>query len=202
MRGNRLIPYTLGMHVSRCMRIVALAAMAAALASCAPSRTPSRTTGSTQHHAAAAPCMTRNLALGQYDFAAGAGSESYFYELTNIGSTPCTLGGYPGLSFVKNGSQPVTPVPIKGVEKEPAASFTHQRASALPARFTLPSSSTASFVFTDGIAQQGDSACTSVTPVVTLPGGMFAPEANSSQSYCGGYVQLSPIEPGVTWEHL
>ncbi|MGC8461378.1 MAG: DUF4232 domain-containing protein [Candidatus Dormibacteria bacterium] len=194
------------MNASRKLVLVALCCIACTLAGCASTSTPPSTKATTSTVPLSASCTPHDLVASPYDYAHGAGMGSVYIELTNITPQPCTIGGYPTLAFERAGSQPVTVVPIKGIEKEPASTYLTGSKAHLPAQFTLMSSATASFVYEEGIEPVRGATCINVSPLFALAG--TVPAINTAlhfndtgnQQYCGGYILLSPIEPGVTWD--
>ena len=194
------------MNASRRLVLIALCCIACTLAGCASASTPTSKKATTSTVSQAAPCTAQDLAASPYDFSAGTGKETIYIELTNMTPTPCTIGGYPILSFIRADFQPVTHVPIKGVEKEPASTCLNGSKASPPTQFTLMSSATASFQYEEAIEPVRGATCINVSPLFALAG--TVPAINTAlhfndtgkQSYCGGYVLLSPIEPGVTWD--
>jgi hypothetical protein len=69
--------------------------------------TPAATTGSPAGTAAAGStvpgCTTSHLKVTAQSNGSGAGSSFFTLAFQNTGSSPCTLFGYPGVSFVKAG---------------------------------------------------------------------------------------------------
>ncbi|MFJ2959082.1 DUF4232 domain-containing protein [Streptomyces sp. NBC_00669] len=58
--------------------------------------------GSTASAGTSVPdCTTNQLSATAGDFSAGAGTAGFQIVFQNTGSSPCTLSGYPGVSFVK-----------------------------------------------------------------------------------------------------
>jgi hypothetical protein len=69
-----------------------------------PSTSPSASGSATPTPVAAAPgCTTRHLKLSLGQGQGAAGSTYQPIVFTNIGSKPCSLVGYPGVSFVDSG---------------------------------------------------------------------------------------------------
>ncbi len=84
-----------------------------------PRPTPTGQT-STPTHAAAAACTPATTSLALTDDNAGAGTVFYRLQVTNTGSAPCTLTGYPGVSMVDDaGTQIGAPA-----DREPGTSST------------------------------------------------------------------------------
>jgi hypothetical protein len=125
---------------------------------------------------------------GQSDSAAG--HIVYAFVLTNSGTRPCTLDGYPTVQLVaesgnlsttqSNGNDGVTSV------------------SATSALVTIAAGAAASFVLQYSDVPTGTQACPAATGLdIQLPGGGVGVLASTEIDPCGGDLYISPVRAGT-----
>jgi Protein of unknown function (DUF4232) len=157
-----------------------------ASATAGPSATPSTPTTSTPTSpSAVATCPTSQLtaALGGSD--AGAGNLYRYLVLTNNGSTPCALEGFPGLSLLDD----------QGTQLGAAATFDH---SFSYARVVLrPGASASDTIHT---LNAGATSCTGTSNSLRIypPGNRASLVIPGQVMLCGGQLSVSPFTSGST----
>jgi uncharacterized protein DUF4232 len=185
------------------------AALLFAACSSSPSRSASSTTTTTAHHAAdrtttttAAPSSSTTSssaavascsikgASGQGQGAAGTITGTVV--VTNAGSTPCTVNGYPTLALYSGSQAPLTVTVVDGLTVDVSAA-----ANAGPSPVTIAAGSTAQFAYQYSDVPTGaQTSCPeSEAASFTLPnGGGSSPTFPLTMSPCNnGTVYVSPV---------
>lgn len=195
--------------------LAALAGAALVLAACgsSPSKSASSTSTSTTtgHHseasttsttAAAASSTTTSGAVtscsikgasGQGEGAAGTITGTII--VTNVGSTPCTVNGYPTMGLTSGSGAPLTVTIVNGL----TVSVSPQ-ASAPPSPVTIAANGTAQFAYQYSDVPVGaETSCpSSEAASVTLPnGGGSSPSFAFTATPCNnGTIHVSPVYAG------
>ncbi len=188
-----------------------LAGAGVCLASCSSNPSPKHSTTTTTHKAttssssttsstssasttsstaASSPCGHVSAAAGQSQGAAG--TITGVVTVTNTGTTPCTVDGYPTMALYSGSGAPLTVTIVNGL----TVSVSPQ-AGAPPSSVTIAPSSTAQFAyqFSDVPVGAETSCPTSEQATTTMPG------ASASSAYfalaidpCNnGTVRVSPV---------
>ncbi|MCU1493094.1 MAG: hypothetical protein JWO62_858 [Acidimicrobiaceae bacterium] len=141
--------------------------------------------------AAAPPCSTAVLRLAE-DSAkstAGAGSAYVAYTLTNTGPTPCSLNGFPTVTFFG-------PSGASGAGAGPKLSITTEHSGAAPSLVTVDAGAAGAFYLVVSDVPTNGVGCATVASIeVTPPGSTEALSAPSSLDPCGPSVGVTAIEP-------
>jgi Protein of unknown function (DUF4232) len=191
--------------------LAALAGAALFLAACSSSPSPSAssTTTTAGHHAedgttsttaAPASSTTSSSAVtvacnfkgssGQGEGAAGTITGTVV--LTNVGSTPCSVNGYPTLALTSGSGAPLTVTIVNGLTVNVSAP-----ANAAPSPVVIGPASTAQFAYQYSDVPTGaETSCpSSEAASVTLPnGGGSSPSFPLALSPCNnGTVNVSPV---------
>jgi hypothetical protein len=146
-------------------------------ASSATQTSPAPTTSAATSSApAGSGCPTSQLSLSVGDAQGAAGSTYEHYLLVNSGAVPCTLTGFPGVSFVNSAGATIT---------------TAARASTAYATITLPPGQTASFmVHTSNLGT--DAGCNAATQTTTSLK-IIPPNQTTSLSVASTQAACQPI---------
>ncbi|MDQ8028267.1 MAG: DUF4232 domain-containing protein [Brevundimonas sp.] len=140
---------------------------------------------------AAAPCRGPQLKLSTEGGDAGAGNRVTNIGIQNIGATPCSLTGYPGVVLQDRQGRNLTAIRS---EQSPGSYFTAGQA---PAPVTLAPQAKAAFELAWSVVPneaQGQTSCPNVTRIrVTAPGDTSAASLDMTFAPCGGRVRVSPI---------
>jgi hypothetical protein len=124
-----------------------------------------------------------------------AGTITGFVTITNTGTTPCTVNGYPTMALFSGSGAPITVTIVNGLSVSISTP-----ANAPPSSFSVAPSATAQFAyqFSDVPVGAETSCPTSESASVTMPG-----SATSSPSFqlaigpCGnGTIRVSPVYAG------
>jgi hypothetical protein len=143
---------------------------------------------------AACPVTAIQASLGQSNGAAGR--QGYAIVLTNTGSTPCTLEGYPYVQLVDGSGNALSTTPIESNDGDTSVSL-------LPETVTLGARGTASFGLQYDLVPTGSQTCPAAASMrIYLPGkaDTSAPSPvtfSTDIAPCGGIVYLSPIHAGT-----
>jgi hypothetical protein len=151
--------------------------------------TAAATSSTTSSTAASASCSIKG-ASGQGQGAAGTITGTIV--LTNAGSTPCTVNGYPTLALYSGSQAPLTVTIVNGLTVNVSAA-----ANAGPSSVTIAAGSTAQFAYQYSDVPTGaQTSCPeSEAASVTLPnGGGSSPTFPLAMSPCNnGTVYVSPV---------
>ncbi len=146
---------------------------------------PSPGTSSSAPTLATCASSSLRLAQDQAQSTPGAGESYIAYTLTNAGSTPCSLEGFPTVAFYASGTG--------GTQGERLPLATRQSGPA-PAPVTLDASEAAAFYLVIGNVPVGGVGCTRVGWVsVTPPGSATALSTASPLAPCGGTVGVTAL---------
>lgn len=155
---------------------------------------PATTTSppSTTTTAPGAPaCSTASLQLAEdpAKSTAGAGSADIAYTLTNSGSTPCLLDGFPTVTFYG-------PSGASGAGAGPELSLTTQQTGSSPSPVILDAGGVGAFYLVVGNVPANGASCTAVASIeVAPPGGKEVLSVPASLEPCGPSVGVTAIEP-------
>ncbi|WP_292263622.1 DUF4232 domain-containing protein [Brevundimonas sp.] len=142
---------------------------------------------------ASAPCRGPQLKLAEAGGDAGAGNRVTILSLQNMGTTACSLTGYPGLTVQDARGRNLTTV---RTEQNPGSYF---RNGQPPAPVELAPQGRAYFDLAWNVMpheDQGEKTCPAGARVrVTAPGDTAAVSLDKSFTPCGGRVQVSPVRP-------
>ena len=140
---------------------------------------------------AAAPCRGPQLKLSSEGGDAGAGNRVSNIGVQNIGTTACSLTGYPGVVLQDRQGRNLTAIRS---EQSPGSYFTQGQA---PAPVLLQPQAKAAFELAWSVVPneaQGQTSCPNVTRIrVTAPGDTSATSLDMAFSPCGSRVRVSPI---------
>lgn len=141
---------------------------------------------STTPIASVATCSSAQLHLGEDSAksSVGAGSADIALTVSNSAATPCSLEGYPSVTFFASaaGGSPL--------------SVTTRETGQSPTRVTVDAGGAAAFYLVVGNVPVGGVGCTAVRAVsVTLPSGSAALSLGLSLDPCGGAVGVTALEP-------
>ena len=160
----------------------------------APVTTTSSATGTTVAGPPGPPCGVSVLEVTQGPSGAGAsGSANIVYEVTNISRKACSLDGYPTIQLV-------------GVDGANLPTTEQQGGSEVPSTFTVqtvnlvPRGGQASFyVSFQAVPSNSEPTCT-IAPKMKLavPGSAKTLTAPAEIQACGGIIEVSPFQPGLT----
>lgn len=157
--------------------------------------TTTTTSSSTTTTAGAAPaaCNQINASPGQGQGAAG--TITGLVTVTNTGTSPCTLNGYPTIALFSGSGAPLTVTMVNGLSVTVSTA-----ANAPPSSFSVAPSSTAQFAyqFSDVPVGSETSCPTSESAGVTMPGATTAsPTFQLAIGPCGnGTIRVSPVYAG------
>ncbi len=147
---------------------------------------------STTTSAAATSCSIKG-ASGQGQGAAGTITGTII--VTNVGSTPCTVNGYPTMALTSGSGAPLTVTIVDGL----TVSVSPQ-ANAGPSPVTIAANGTAQFAYQYSDVPTGaETSCpSSEAASVTLPnGGGSSPSFAFTASPCNnGTIHVSPVYAG------
>lgn len=147
-------------------------ATASATATTAPTATPAGPT----------TCATSQLALAVASTGDASGHERVVYQLTNTGSSACTLNGYPG----------VTGMPSSVAITQTTSAYMWNTATI--ATQTLAAGGSAVFAVQDQpTAEVSGQTCATATPSFTPPGGASGLASPVAITTCDGTLSISPI---------
>jgi hypothetical protein len=194
------------------LAVLAGAALVLAACSSSPSKSANSTSTTTTaaHHASgsttsttAAPASSTSTsaavtscsikaASGQGEGAAGTITGTII--VTNVGTTPCTVNGYPTMSLSSGSGAPLTVTMVNGltVSISPPA-------NAGPSSVTIAANGTAQFAYQYSDVPSGaETSCpSSEVASVTLPGGGTSPGFAFTASPCdNGTIHVSPVYAG------
>jgi putative hemolysin len=150
-----------------------------------PASEPTSTSTSTSI-AAVAICSNAQLHLGEdtAKSSIGAGSADIALTVSNSAATPCSIEGYPTVSFYAAAAGG-SPLPIA----------TRQTGQA-PAPVTVDAGGAAAFYLVVGNVPVAGVGCTTVRSIgVTLPSSSVALPLELSLEPCGGAVGVTALEP-------
>jgi len=160
----------------------------------APVTTTSSATGTTVAGPPGPPCGVSALEVTQGPSGAGAnGSANIVYEVTNISKAACSLDGYPTIQLV-------------GVNGANLPTTEQHGGSGVPSTFTVQNvnlvrrGGQASFyVSFQAIPSNSEPTCT-IAPKMKLavPGSAKTVTVPAEIQACGGIIQVSPFQPGLT----
>ena len=160
------------------------------------STTSSTTTSSpttTTTAAASTACNQITGAPGQGQGAAG--TITGVITVTNAGTSPCTVDGYPKVALFSGSGAPLTVTMVNGLSVTVSTA-----ANAPPSSFSVAPSSTAQFAyqFSDVPVGSETSCPTSESASVTMPGATTAsPNFQLAIGPCGnGTIKVSPVYAG------
>jgi hypothetical protein len=191
--------------------LAVLAGAGLCLAACSSSPSPKHSTTTTTHHATTSSSSTTSTSSASTTSSTAAGSAACNHisaangqsqgaagtitgvvTVTNTGTTPCTVNGYPTMALYSGSGAPLTVTMVNGL----TVSVTPQ-ASAPPSSVTIAPSSTAQFVYQISDVPVGaQTSCpTSEQASTTMPG------ASASSAYfplaigpCNnGTIKVSPV---------
>jgi membrane-bound inhibitor of C-type lysozyme len=131
-----------------------------------------------------AACRTADLRLAAGETDAGAGNRAQILTLTNAGTTPCSLSGYPGVSLLDANGRPVSGVRS---DQNPGTA----------AQVTLPAGGRAFFDFAWNVVPneaEGQTTCPTATRVTVRLGADTATLALPlTFTPCGGRIRVNPV---------
>lgn len=144
---------------------------------------------------AAAPCRGPQLKLSSEGGDAGAGNRVTNIGIQNIGTTPCSLTGYPGVVLQDRQGRNLTAIRS---EQNPGSYFTQGQA---PTPVTLAPQGKAAFELAWNVVPneaQGQRTCPNVARIrVTAPGDTSPVSMDMAFAPCSSRVRVSPIRPLV-----
>jgi hypothetical protein len=162
--------------------------------------TTTTTTTTTSHPtttstgAASTACTHITAAAGQGQGAAGTITGTI--TVTNAGTSPCTVDGYPAMALFSGSGAPLTVTLVNGLSVSISTP-----ANAPPSSFSVAPSSTAQFAyqFSDVPVGSETSCPTSEAASVTMPGATTAsPAFQLAIDPCGnGTIRVSPVYAGT-----
>lgn len=142
---------------------------------------------------AAAPCRGPQLRLSNEGGDAGAGNRVVNIGVQNIGTSACSLTGYPGVVLQDRQGRNLTTIRS---EQALGSYFTQGQA---PVPVTLAPQSKAAFELAWNVVPNegmGETACPSAARIrFTAPGDTSPVSLNLAFTPCGGRVKVSPIRP-------
>jgi hypothetical protein len=151
----------------------------------AATTTSTSATSTACNHVAAAPGQ------GQ----AAAGTVTGLVTVTNTGSAPCTVNGYPTMALFSGSGAPLTVTIVNGLSVTVSSA-----ANAPPTSFSVAPSATAqlAYQFSDVPVGSQTSCPTSESATVTMPGATTAsPSFQLAIGPCGnGTIKVSPVYAG------
>ena len=155
----------------------------------APSTTTTHpTTTSTGATSTACTHITAAAVQGQ----GAAGTITGMITVTNVGTSPCTVDGYPAMALFSGSGAPLTVTLVNGLSVSVSTP-----ANAPPSSFSVAPSSTAQFAyqFSDVPVGSETSCPTSESASVTMPGATTAsPAFQLAIGPCGdGTIRVSPV---------
>jgi membrane-bound inhibitor of C-type lysozyme len=158
-----------------------------------PQPTPQPASGGVLPTSTAQPCRGPQLKLSSEGGDAGAGNRVTNIGIQNVGSTACTLTGYPGVVLQDRQGRNLTAIRS---EQSPGSYFTQGQA---PALVTLAPQAKAAFELAWSVVPNegaGERNCPASTRIrVTAPGDTAAVSLDTPISPCGGRIRVSPIRP-------
>ncbi len=153
--------------------------------------TSAPTTTSTTAGTTACSRVTASPGQGQ----GAAGTITGFVTVTNAGTTPCTVNGYPVLALFSGSGAPITVTMVDGLSVSVSTP-----ANAPPSSFSVAPSGKAQFAyqFSDVPVGAETSCPTSQSASVTMPGSSTAsPAFQLAIGPCGnGTIRVSPVYAG------
>jgi hypothetical protein len=156
-----------------------------------PTTAPSSTTTSTSTASTACTHITAAPGQGQ----GAAGTITGVITVTNAGTSPCTVNGYPKVALFSGSGAPLTVTIVNGLSVTVSGP-----ANAPPSSFSVAPSATAQFAyqFSDVPVGSETSCPTSESGSVTMPGSTTAsPTFQLAISPCGnGTIRVSPVYAG------
>lgn len=159
----------------------------------APAQPPGPAAASGAVTPAFAPCRGPQLKLAEEGGDAGAGNRVAILSLQNVGTSPCSLTGYPGLVLQDARGRNLTTV---RTEQVPGSYFRNGRA---PTPVELAPQAKAYFDMAWNVVPhegQGERACPAAARVrATAPGDTAGVSLNKTFTPCGGRIQVSPVRP-------
>ena len=147
---------------------------------------PAPSSSATTTPAAAASCTSSVLHLGEdvTKSSVGAGSADIAFTLTNSAATPCSVEGYPAVTFYGSAG-----------EGSPLA-LTTRDTGQQPASVTIDAGGAAAFYLVVGNVPVGGIGCTAVRSIaVVLPPSGTPLPLGVSLDPCGGAVGVTALEP-------
>jgi hypothetical protein len=152
------------------------------------STTGASATTSTTAASTACARVTASPAQGQ----GAAGTITGVVNVTNTGTSPCTVNGYPMMALFSGSGAPLTVTMVNGLSVTVSAA-----ANAPPSSFSVAPSSSAQFTyqFSDVPVGSETSCPTSESADVTMPGATTAsPTVQLAIAPCGnGTIRVSPV---------
>jgi Protein of unknown function (DUF4232) len=143
--------------------------------------------------AASTACTHVTAAAGQGEGAAG--TITGLITVTNAGTSPCTVDGYPAIALFSGSGAPLSVTLVNGLSVSISTA-----ANAPPSSFSVAPSSTAQFAyqFSDVPVGSETSCPTSEAATVTMPGATTAsPKFQLAIGPCGnGTIRVSPVYAG------
>jgi hypothetical protein len=153
------------------------------------------TSGSVTTTSAAGTTACTRIAASPGQGQGAAGTITGFVTVTNSGTTPCTVNGYPALALFSGSGAPLTVTIVNGLSVSISTP-----ANAPPSSFSVAPSATAQFAyqFSDVPVGAETSCPTSESASVTMPGSSTAsPSFQLAIGPCGnGTIRVSPVYAG------
>jgi hypothetical protein len=167
-------------------------------ASTSTSTTSSSTTttsGSVTSTSAAGTTACTRITASPGQGQGAAGTITGFVTVTNTGTTPCTVNGYPTMALFSGSGAPLSVTIVNGLSVSISTP-----ANAPPSSFSVAPSATAQFAyqFSDVPVGAETSCPTSESASVTMPGSSTAsPSFQLAIGPCGnGTIRVSPVYAG------
>jgi len=160
----------------------------------APVTTTSSATGTTVAGPPGPPCDVSALEVTQGPSGAGAnGTANIVYEVTNISKKACSLDGYPTIQLVGTNGADLPTTEQHGGSGVPS-SLTVQNANLVPR-----GGQASFFVSFQAVPSSSEPTCT-IAPKMKLavPGSAKTLTTPAEIQACGGIIQVSPFQPGLT----
>jgi Protein of unknown function (DUF4232) len=159
------------------------------------SSTTTTTGASTTTSSAAASSACSRITASPGQGQGAAGTITGLVTVTNTGTAPCTVNGYPTMALFSGSGAPLTVTMVNGLSVSISSA-----ANAPPTSFSVAPSATAQFAyqFSDVPVGSQTSCATSESASVTMPGSSTAsPTFQLAIGPCGnGTIKVSPVYPG------
>ncbi|HEX3980773.1 MAG TPA: DUF4232 domain-containing protein [Acidimicrobiales bacterium] len=159
-----------------------------------PVTTTSSPTGTTIAAAPGPPCKVSALHVTQGGSGAAAGgAATTSYVVTNISKAACSLSGYPGIQLLAADGSNIT-------------TTLQQGGTGIPAKLTVQTvnlvrlGGQASFlVYFVAVPSKAQPICKNAPKMkLTFPGSSNSVNTAAEIQACGGVLQVSPFQPGIT----
>jgi hypothetical protein len=154
--------------------------------------TTSTSQATTTTAAQSSTCQVTSLLVAPQQGSGAAGTIEMSVNLTNHGSSSCTLFGYPGMQLLDGSGNKLPTIVVRGGGPQ----FSVAAANQGPVTVTLAPQQTAAFSFSyEDVPVGNETSCpTSVSSLITPPGDFTSATVALAIAPCGGgTIHVSPV---------